>query len=76
MRNSNPHLLSITIVGCLFVVGALAAGALAGSLVVVGLAFLALLLVTASIVETLVRALGEQTDAPSVGTSGGTNPTR
>jgi uncharacterized protein (DUF58 family) len=67
MRESNPHLLLITILGCLLVVIALAAGALSGSVVVFGVAFVALLLVTASIVETLIRALGEREDVPPVG---------
>jgi hypothetical protein len=67
MRESNPHLLLINILGCLLVVIALAAGALSGSLVVFGVAFVALLLATASIVETLIRALGERADVPPVG---------
>jgi membrane protein implicated in regulation of membrane protease activity len=66
MHKGNPHLLSITIGGCLLVVGALAAGALSGSLIVFGLAFAALLVVTASIVETLIRAFGDPEDAPPV----------
>jgi hypothetical protein len=67
MRESNPPLLLINILGCLLAVIALAAGALSGSLVVFGVAFVALLLATASIVETLIRALGERADVPPVG---------
>jgi hypothetical protein len=67
MRESNLHLLSITILGCLLVVIALAAGALSGSLVVFGIAFVVLLLAAASIAETLIRALGDGANAPSVG---------
>lgn len=67
MGEQSPHLLAITSVGCLLVVSTLAVAAVTSSLVVVGLAFLALILVTALLTEAVSRTVGERTGKPPSG---------
>ena len=75
--NRRLHLLSITTLGCLLVVLALVAAVLSRSLIVAGLAFLLLLVVTASLAADLLSVTADPTNAPGVGPgSDGSKPGR
>lgn len=61
MGDNSPHLLSITILGCLLVVSTLAVAVGTGSLAIVGLAFVAVILVTALLTGAVGRTIGRRT---------------
>jgi len=56
--STRPHLLSITIGGCFLIVSTLAVLTVTGILIVVGLGFLALIMVPALLSKTVRRTVG------------------
>jgi heme A synthase len=76
MPERSPHVLTITTVGCLFVVGLLAVGVLTNSIIVVGLAFVATLVAAALLITMVVCAMNSPAPGGRAGGRRDTSPQR